>query len=388
VPPAPAPDTIPVRCSCGIRYNAKPAHAGRSIRCRCGRTVPIPGAASGHQDRRGRWPLVTLPPWLGRLLAALTWLDAALVVATIFVLWVLGDRWWPATIFLFGPRWPLLLPPLALLLATLLIAPRLVLPNALAVLLVLGPVMGLNPGWRRLLARGTPELRLVTFNVQGAANPRIPSVPGALTRLGADIVAFQECPPRLMSASLWPEGWTLINERGGICLASRFPVSERRTEERVRTGEQGGTGTVVFFRIHPPGDTVDLAVVHLETPRKGLEPLRYGGNVGSMELNILVREAGSSRSSRWIAEQSPDALIAGDFNLPVESRIFRAHWTRCPGAFTSAGRGFGYTRTLKRFSIRIDHLLTCGPWRALDARVGPELGSDHRPLIVDLARRR
>ena len=304
------------------------------------------------------------------------------------MLWLLGDRWWLATVFLFGPRWPLLLPAFPLLIAALAVRPRAAIPTTFAALIILGPVTGYNFGWRGLLASGGPrELRLITFNVEAIQNTRIASVPLALSGYGADVVTFQECNARLTAPELWPAGWSTRIE-GDICLASRFPILSARVEDRIRTGTQGGTGTVVIFRLAAPPDSFDVAVVHLETPRKGLEPLRYGGSVGSLKLNILVRDAGSSRSSRWIAEQSPDAIITGDFNLPVESRIFRTHWSRCPDAFTTAGRGFGWTRVLKRFSARIDHVLTCGSWRAQHAEVGPDLGSDHLPLIVDLARRR
>jgi vancomycin resistance protein VanJ len=34
--------------------------------------------------------------------------------------------------------------------------------------------------------------------------------------------------------------------------------------------------------------------------------------------------------------------------------------------------------------VRIDHVLASRGWHVRRAVVGPELGSDHRPLIVDL----
>jgi endonuclease/exonuclease/phosphatase family metal-dependent hydrolase len=212
------------------------------------------------------------------------------------------------------------------------------------------------------------------------------SIPVSLAGFDADVLVFQECPPILAEPSRWPAGWTAHAE-GNICLASRWPLIRTLTDERVLTGAQGGTGNVVLFRLAAPGDSVDIAVVHLETPRKGLERLRYGMDVGSVTLNTLVRDVGSKRASEWIAARSGNAIIAGDFNLPVESRIFREHWSRCPDAFNRAGRGFGYTRVLPKFSIRIDHVLPCGSWQALSATIGPDLGSDHLPLVVDLGRR-
>lgn len=79
-------------------------------------------------------------------------------------------------------------------------------------------------------------------------------------------------------------------------------------------------------------------------------------------------------------------MIAGDFNLVVESAIYRRHWSRCRNAFSRVGRGFGYTRVLRRFSARIDHVLSCGSWDPVAVELGPDLGSDHLPLIADFQR--
>jgi len=203
----------------------------------------------------------------------------------------------------------------------------------------------------------------------------------------ADIVVLQECAENLADAQYWPRGWTVRFEQS-LCLASRFPVVEAKTLERIETGDQGGTGNVMFYRLRSDSawGMLDLAVLHLETPRKGIEQVRYGARVSALARNELVREVGSRRMSRWISEQSDSALIAGDFNLPVESRIFRAHWSACGDAFSAVGHGFGWTRVLPHFAIRIDHVLTCAGWRAVHTELGPELGSDHLPLIVDLAR--
>jgi endonuclease/exonuclease/phosphatase (EEP) superfamily protein YafD len=363
---------IPVRCACGKRYNAKAAHAGKSIKCSCGRTVPI--------------PLGTTTARLRSLLSVLTWGWLGAVVAAALLLWVLGDRWWPATLLLYAPRWPLLLPGLLLVPAALLLRRRLLLPQGLAVAVTVVPVMGFTLGWRGVVGAGTGELRVVTFNVAGLTGTTAGMLAASLTTYEPDVIAFQECPERLAEPVHWGAGWHTGFEKT-ICIASRYPIVSVKSEERVRTGAQGGTGTVVLFRLARPADSVDLAVVHLETPRKGLEPLRAGGRTGAMRLNTLVRDAGSSRASRWIRGQADAPIIAGDFNLTVESAIYRTHWARCANAFTQTGRGFGYTRVLRQFSARIDHVLACGDWRPVRARVGPFLGSDHRPLIVDLKRR-
>jgi endonuclease/exonuclease/phosphatase family metal-dependent hydrolase len=183
------------------------------------------------------------------------------------------------------------------------------------------------------------------------------------------------------------DGWT-ARQDGSLCLASRWPVDSVQVMEEVRTRDQGGTGAVVFYTIRHPDGAFGLANLHLETPGKGLEPLREGGEARRLIRNSMLRDVGSRRASRWILSRDFDPLMAGDFNLTVESAIYREHWSGCPNAFSRAGRGFGWTRILKRFSARIDHVITCGSWTARWAEVGPDLGSDHRPLVVDLERPR
>jgi vancomycin resistance protein VanJ len=388
---------LEIRCACGQLYFADPAHAGQAIRCRCGRILPIPAGSkppvtAPRPRRRIRLPRLhfrPLPvsPRIARLLAPIAWGYLAVTLAYAALLWLGGDAWWLASVLLFIPRWPLLIPALLLLIVLGLTRPRLLLPVVLAVLVALGPGMGYRLGWRGWLAGGTPRaVRIITFNVRGGENPQLLAIPQGLEGYQADILVFQECAEGLLDPTYWPAGWTLRFEQG-LCLASRFPVLQARSLERVLTGEQGGTGNAVFYRLAASAGTIDLGIVHLETPRKGLEPLRYGNQVGAMERNVLVREVGSRRLSRWLRQQSDSVIIAGDFNMPVESSIYRTYWGSCRNAFSTVGHGFGWTRFLPHFSIRIDHVLSCSGWRPLRALVGPDLGSDHLPLIVDLARK-
>jgi endonuclease/exonuclease/phosphatase (EEP) superfamily protein YafD len=81
-------------------------------------------------------------------------------------------------------------------------------------------------------------------------------------------------------------------------------------------------------------------------------------------------------------------VVAGDFNLPVESAILRNHWRSYDNVFSRCGRGLGYTKFTSLFGIRIDHVLTSPQWTCTGARVlRSPYGGDHAPLIADLRRR-
>jgi endonuclease/exonuclease/phosphatase (EEP) superfamily protein YafD len=79
-------------------------------------------------------------------------------------------------------------------------------------------------------------------------------------------------------------------------------------------------------------------------------------------------------------------IVAGDFNAPVESRIYRDEWEGWTNAFSAAGFGLGSTRLNGWIRARIDHVLVDDEWKVVDAQPGRDVGSDHRPMIVRLRR--
>jgi endonuclease/exonuclease/phosphatase (EEP) superfamily protein YafD len=76
--------------------------------------------------------------------------------------------------------------------------------------------------------------------------------------------------------------------------------------------------------------------------------------------------------------------VAGDFNAPVESVIYQESWGDWTNAFSAAGWGFGRTRMSRWIRARIDHILSDDRWVVHRSWVGPDVGSDHRPLFAEL----
>jgi len=316
------------------------------------------------------------------------WGWLATVVGGLVLLWGLGDRWWFGTLFLYGPRWPLLVPFPFLLLAAVLVRPRWMIPVLAGGLLVLGPILGFRTGlsgWGK--AAGPATLRVVTFNMRGADNPVGPDVPAALIEYDPDVALIQECAPGLDAMPGAPSGWSFRRD-GSLCAISRVPIDSATAADVIQTREDGMSGFAMLYQVRVDGGVVPVVNLHLETPRRGIEMVQAQGEASGLARNILVRDMGSRRLTRWIAASAPGAIVGGDFNLPPESVIYRRHWGHCRNAFSSRGRGFGYTRILPRWAARIDHVLACGPeWEIVAAQVGAGLGSDHLPLVVDLRRR-
>ena len=90
-------------------------------------------------------------------------------------------------------------------------------------------------------------------------------------------------------------------------------------------------------------------------------------------------------TGQWSSED-PIGILAGDFNMPVESRIYREFWGDFRDAFSAAGNGWGETKLTSWYGTRIDHVLYSPPWVCRRVSVGPPMGSDHCPLVADLAR--
>jgi endonuclease/exonuclease/phosphatase (EEP) superfamily protein YafD len=170
----------------------------------------------------------------------------------------------------------------------------------------------------------------------------------------------------------------------GLFLASRHPI---RRADRLGDDSTGERGSVMRYELDPPAGPVTVFNLHLATPRKGLGALAGFNRQGLDEVraNSKLRW----RQSEFVAVEAGRAtgpvLLVGDFNTPPESAIFRRVWPASADAFSDAGWGWGYTSRTRRVGVRIDHVLVGGGGWATECRVGPDVGSPHRPLLADVA---
>jgi vancomycin resistance protein VanJ len=334
-------------------------------------SIPIANAGSPGSSRLKGW----------------VWLYVVAVLAVAVALQWLADRWWPATLILFAPRWPWALPLLVLVPLALLKARRLLWPLALSAMVLLFGISGFVPPSVATLAdRDQPaDLRVVSYNLGGMADPR--ALVHWLESVAPDVAVFQEC-AQLLEASrktLFERGWQ-IEVRQGSCMVGRHSI--RRVEARDQTAiwKMYGSGVVVRYEVETPGRVVNVVNVHLETVREGLEAVRERrwGGISELESNIEQRDLESMLASAFAQQAGGPLLVAGDFNMPVESAIYRRHWAWLVNAFSCAGFGFGHSKATRWHGVRIDHVLLGPGWSCLRTRVGEGLGGDHRPVIADL----
>jgi endonuclease/exonuclease/phosphatase (EEP) superfamily protein YafD len=101
-----------------------------------------------------------------------------------------------------------------------------------------------------------------------------------------------------------------------------------------------------------------------------------------------LRDAQIAWAAQWAADAGGAAVVTGDLNATQWSHAFRAFVS--VSGMRDSTRGFGLQPTFPMdgnplVRVQIDHLLHGSDLAVIDRRLGPRMGSDHAPLIVQLA---
>jgi endonuclease/exonuclease/phosphatase (EEP) superfamily protein YafD len=318
-------------------------------------------------------------------------------LAALLLVWALlrfyADVWWPATLLLYGPRWICALPLAALAPLAAMRSRRLLAPLSLAALVVVFPILGLNVAALHRAASAPAEptstpprhVRLMTYNV-GDDSSSGADLFRLLDQISPDIVAIQECSAIGRVSARQPGLKYIISAWGDGCLMSRSPIERTEIKDPEAIKAIGGTGTMIRYTVHLPEGDVQIVNMHLATVREGLTAVaqRGLGGVPTLKANIETRWAMSAMGRAFVDATPQPFLVAGDFNLPSDSAIYRRDWASLPSAFEVAGNGFGTSKRTGWFGVRIDHILLGPGWTCERAFIGPHLHGDHRPLVADL----
>ncbi|MFT5301964.1 MAG: endonuclease/exonuclease/phosphatase (EEP) superfamily protein YafD [Mariniblastus sp.] len=118
------------------------------------------------------------------------------------------------------------------------------------------------------------------------------------------------------------------------------------------------------------------------------QPLRI---IGTHPIPPLGRASTEARNGQLLRVAKrfggeTDNLMVGDFNLTPWSPVFDA--VLSAGQLNDTGMGFGVRPTWYVFptwagGLKIDHILSSQNIAAVNYRVGPDVGSDHRAVILD-----
>lgn len=311
-------------------------------------------------------------------------LDAAVVVGVWVLIRYASDRWWPATLILFGPRWVWALPSLAVAPLLALWRPRLLVGLLVVLLFVAGPMMGFCVPWRTLGSAPATDfhLRVLTCNVhRGAVAP--PALADLIDTLAPDVVVLQDWASRDAPGLGHRTDWHRRRD-DELYVATRFPLLDTELYNSRQFSE--GRGSLARYALETPIGTLAFFNTHLNSPRQAFEEVidhRFRQGDALQHNSDLRREQAQTARAAMDRVRGP-VLMAGDFNTPVESPTYRTAFGEMMNAFSAAGWGIGHTYFTRRFAMRIDQIVAGPGWRCRRCWVGPAVGSPHRPLIADL----
>lgn len=210
------------------------------------------------------------------------------------------------------------------------------------------------------------DLRIVTFNLR-SNNPNHAEVVAWLRQVDADVVFLQEGTP------VWEEA---------LAPLTRYDIVSGRTGDLI-------FGTIALV---PPGSAVtnhgfELSATRaVETTVGGVAILSVHPLAPVTPWQAVTRDAQLAEYTDWAVSTPGPRVVTGDFNATPWTAPFR-HMLAA-GGLVNSQRGFGTAPTWsvdEWWRLPIDHLLHSEELAVVHREVGPDLGSDHRPVVIDLA---
>jgi endonuclease/exonuclease/phosphatase (EEP) superfamily protein YafD len=248
---------------------------------------------------------------------------------------------------------------------------------AAATLVVLHLAWVLPPLFRTVgvppAAAHAPHLRVVSANLNFDNGDHAPLL-AELARDDADVVFLQEVTPAWWQAiehsrlaTAYPDHVEEPrDDPGGQAILSRRPLTDVVVD-------RAEGWPIITATLHIGGTAVHVADVHLVAP------------LGTFALNQLQQRA----ITRIVRALPHPRLVVGDFNASPYNRWYaQLRGLGLTEAHEAVGRSWATTWPNGQHHfppLRLDHVFVDRPLVPLDAAEGRGYGSDHRPIVVDLA---
>ena len=242
---------------------------------------------------------------------------------------------------------------------------------ALLNLLFVAPLFVGSPGEP---VTGAPGIRVMSFNLL-STNESYSDVIEYIEATDPDLVLLHES-SRPWEVAMESSGldYEIIRGRSENLIFGTLVLAPHEVEA-VSYGFAEGDGRAISLVFQPEGWPVPVQILssHPLAPTSG--------------ERAALRDAQLSFAAGWAAEQEGAYAVVGDLNASPWSSPFRGLVSE--GGLRNSQIGFGVqpsfsANTILPFRIPIDHLLHSADLRIRDRRLGPALGSDHFPLVVDL----
>lgn len=325
-------------------------------------------------DRRAKWVLgVTLGYF-------------ALMVMVFAVMRLFAESWLPATLILFSPRALFLLPlPVLVGLALWSRRPILLAADGLLLAFLLGPFMGLSLPLGTLFHRTPPGTALCVMSLNQGPDPLDR---GALRHLirkhSVNVLCLQEGQNQTALQGSDAEGWNF--DSSGL-VASRFPIVEELAPEDPNDYQEQYFWPLRIKRVKialPDGRRCMVVCVHMATMRTGFTFLKNGETAAAYRFQDWRWKQMGDLIGRLSGANDLPVIIGGDFNMPIDSSMMAPLRRQYRDSFREAGWGFDYTRPTRWPFVGIDHILVSPEWDVRHSWVGPDVGSDHLPLLSEV----
>lgn len=222
-------------------------------------------------------------------------------------------------------------------------------------------------------APGTRTYRAILANVL-TANRRFDRVAGLVRDLEPDIVVLEEVNERWLRElsglrADYPHGRAVPRtDNFGIALWSRIPLD--------------GAAVLSWSEVEVPSIAARLSLGGRPVTAIATHPLPPRRADYFAWRNQQLEALG-----QYVSSQPGEVLVLGDLNMSSWSPYF-GDLVRTTG-LSDTRRGFGvlasWPSDVPFLRIPIDHALVSKGIRVVDRRLGPDVGSDHFPVILDFA---
>jgi endonuclease/exonuclease/phosphatase (EEP) superfamily protein YafD len=224
-------------------------------------------------------------------------------------------------------------------------------------------------------------LRVLTLNLHGAATDPV-AFAALIAAESPDVVLLTELPkdmaPLLADHPALPEH-RVVERRGSpfdVALLSRWPIAHWRVDRSVSPGLPVLEADICRAEATDAGNAAPcVRLVGLHAAR----PLERGGVPQDAQLALAAAAASRAPDGR--------AVVMGDLNLTPWSPRFARLLTA--GGLDDASRYRPLDATWASSSavvgLALDHVLVGPGMSVACSRLGAEVGSDHLPVIADLA---
>lgn len=154
----------------------------------------------------------------------------------------------------------------------------------------------------------------------------------------------------------------------GLALFSRHPIKQAEIQYFGDTDRP-----TIVAQLDLAGKSILLVIPHPSPPKS--------------QHDAILRNRQLSEIAKYIANHNGPKFLIGDLNITPWSPYFRDLLDQ--GRLLESRKGFGlqptWPTTIPVLYIPIDHILVSPEIQVHNHQLGPRIGSDHRPVIVDFS---